>query len=279
MVPCDQSRSMLDIESSPACSIAFLIHKPIGVLSSRVDSRITSIITKKSDPMRGQTYGGDPRPTVFDLAMKAGFPSDFSLVGRLDGETSGIMLFTQNMVLDRAVRDPPEDISKEREIKVKEYELVLRGERLSPVKGLESAELAAELAEPFTFSRHGVIYSTQRAHITIQRRWQEPRFSRGQQHLGWCVQVSIEIREGKHHQIRRMARRSQLTVMSLKRIRIAGILHLSSIPNPGDCRWLRENEVEYLLSQISDRRQTQRECEGSDCGNVEIVPPSDCIEC
>ena len=247
------------METSLVSSIAFVVHKPTGVLSSRVDSRTTSIITKKSDPMRGQAYGGEPRLTVFDIALKAGFPSDFSLVGRLDGETSGIMLFTKDMVLDKAIRDPPEDLSEQSEIKVKEYEIVMMGERLCPENRVDYQELADELSEPFTFSRHGVVYSTQRATVTIQRHWQEAHLSRGQPHLGWCVQASVVIREGKHHQIRRMARRSELSVIRLQRIRIAGCLHLNSIPMPGDCRWLRVDEVEFLLSQIQSLRQTKNE--------------------
>ena len=237
-------------------SIAFVIHKPVGVLSSRVDSRTTSIITKKSDPMTGQAYGGASRPTVFDIACSKGFPSNFSLVGRLDSETSGIMLFTKNMVLDKAIRDPPDDLSEQSEIKVKEYELVMMGTRLDPHHGFDSLALAEELSAPFAFSRHGVLYSTQRAKVVIQRHWQEPHLSKGRSHLGWCVEASIILREGKHHQIRRMARRSELSVVSLRRVRIAGVLRLSSVPRPGDCRWLREDEVEHLLSHIAQHRQT-----------------------
>jgi 16S rRNA U516 pseudouridylate synthase RsuA-like enzyme len=83
---------------------AFLIHKPIGAISSTVDSKLNSIIMNKDDPLCGQTYsnkGVTSRPTVYDYAQLAGFPTNFSLVGRLDVATSGIMLFTNDTILDK----------------------------------------------------------------------------------------------------------------------------------------------------------------------------------
>lgn len=240
------------MDSGPPSSIAFVVHKPVGVISSRVDSRPSTVITKKSDPLRGQAYGGEARPTVFDIAGAAGFPVDYSLVGRLDAETSGIMLFTNNIKLDRAIRDPPPVDAMETDIKVKEYAMVVMGPRLFPGRYLDLLALTCELSQPFTFSRHGVIYSTQKATVNVLRHWQETHLSRGRNNLGWCVELSVVIREGKHHQLRRMARRSKLTVLSLRRVRIAGLLCIDSIPEPGDCRWLEREEVEQLFAKMDN---------------------------
>ena len=60
----------------------------------------------------------------------------------------------------------------------------------------------------------------------------------------------IVLREGKHHQIRRIAKRSGFHVARLHRVRIAGILSVDSIPNPGDCRWLTIEEINALYEGL-----------------------------
>jgi 16S rRNA U516 pseudouridylate synthase RsuA-like enzyme len=67
---------------------SFLLNKPCGVISSKVDSKVNSLITKKADPRVGECYGGIARPTVYEVAIENGYPGDFGLVGRLDIETS-----------------------------------------------------------------------------------------------------------------------------------------------------------------------------------------------
>ena len=86
----------------------FIIHKPVGVLASRVDSSITNVVAKEHDPLFGQQRGGPSRSTIYDTAEAAGFPTDCGLVGRLDCKTSGVMLYTDDAVLGRAVSDPAE---------------------------------------------------------------------------------------------------------------------------------------------------------------------------
>ncbi len=75
---------------------AFLVHKPCGVISSTVDAALNNVIQKQHLDTFGQRKGGEARLTVYDIATKAGFPNDYSLVGRLDAETTGIILFTNN---------------------------------------------------------------------------------------------------------------------------------------------------------------------------------------
>jgi 16S rRNA U516 pseudouridylate synthase RsuA-like enzyme len=229
---------------------AFIIHKPMGVISATVDSAITSLVRKEGDPLCGLPRGGEGRPTVYSLASAAGFPTDFSLVGRLDAETSGVMLFTRDIALDRAVRDPPEELANcINPFKIKEYALTLLCPRLhGDSRSLE--ELAEEMAAPFSFSRHGQWFHTGRAEVVVTSKWQEPALMLGQAHLGWCLEVRVRLREGKHHQIRRMARRSGFTVLSLTRVRIAGVLSLDSIPTPGQCRWLSPLEVAELRAGL-----------------------------
>ena len=62
------------------------------------------------------------------------------------------------------------------------------------------------------------------------------------------------IQEGKHHQIRRMAKRSGFIVRSLCRTRIAGVLTLASVPVPGQCRWVQDEELEVLYTGLGITR-------------------------
>jgi 16S rRNA U516 pseudouridylate synthase RsuA-like enzyme len=70
----------------------FIVHKPVGVVSSTVDTGPTELIKKKDHPRFGLPKNSEARMTVYDVARNAGFPTDCGLVGRLDLETSGIMV-------------------------------------------------------------------------------------------------------------------------------------------------------------------------------------------
>ena len=196
-----------------------------------------------------------PRPTVYDIAERAGFPTDVGLMGRLDKETSGVIVMSDDPLLLRALTEPavpdqPGD-NNERKFgisvspyKRKKYRLILCGEILNDVAYVST--LPTLLSEPFSFSKGGVCYETSSAGLELVRHWQDPSLSQGQAHMGWCVELSVTLAEGKHHQIRRMARRLRLHVVSLCRINIAGILDISSVPLPGQCRWLTKDEIKEL---------------------------------
>jgi 16S rRNA U516 pseudouridylate synthase RsuA-like enzyme len=47
-----------------------------------------------------------------------------------------------------------------------------------------------------------------------------------------------------------MAKRSGFHVVSLHRIRIASILHIDSVPIPGQCRWLTDQEIAQLYEGL-----------------------------
>lgn len=193
-----------------------------------------------------------PRDTVYDVAEKAGFPNTLGLVGRLDRETSGVIVMTNDSRLLVELTKPdvntiPSDLTK---FKEKKYRLILCGKQLSDVQYANN--IANELSEPLSFSKQGVSYQTNEAEIALIRRWQEYKFSNGgRPDMGWCVELEITLREGKHHQIRRMARRSRLHVISLCRISIASILCIESVPNPGDCRWITASEVMELYTGLN----------------------------
>ena len=167
---------------------SFLVHKPVGVVSSTIDTGPTELIRRKDHPRCGLPKDSIPRQTVYDIAQQAGFPTDCGLVGRLDLDTSGIMVWQQfnywyilfqdrvwlNVAIDPvnikfdcqlfsndtrladAIRDPPKDGSPlEMSIfKTKEYELrLLSSITYEPEDYFDTSALAEEMSQPFTFQK------------------------------------------------------------------------------------------------------------------------------
>lgn len=152
---------------------------------------------------------------MYEVAAKAGFPSDLGLAGRLDYMTSGIMLMSNDSRLLQGVIRPPqeeevgeetgkstEDATKRAKMfkyKTKVYEVCCFSDRLYTMTDLDA--IAAELSEPFSFSRQGQKHRTSPAQVEVLCRWQCSEHSRGRAELGWSVKLRIELREGKHHQV------------------------------------------------------------------------------
>jgi hypothetical protein len=261
---------------------------------------------------------------------------DIGLCGRLDFRTSGVMLMTDDAILNRAIRDPPknelddeddddenvidqvegesqnqwqereQDKDKEEEgkslenderylkYKSKVYLVKVTGERLNQIASMNHAHTADphidtnldthlntddhvtltppplsplppeltnlinEISLPFQFVRHHVIRQTTSAEIILKNFYQDNNLRTLQRpQRGWCLDLEICIREGKHHQIRRMIRRSHLKLLTLCRIQIASILRIESVPSPGDCRWLEEWEVDEIYHALQIKRSEE----------------------
>lgn len=257
------------MKSSPDDLGYFILHKPRGTLSSRVDANVTNLIQDRCHPRFGKQKGGVPCTTVYDISSKAGFPTNFGLVGRLDKDTSGIMLMTNDNQLATALRNPDDEKGIEIEeddgsphessllspssfepFKVKVYRAIFMARKKTVMSRAfsdgELEELAEKLSDPFTFRRNGNEYHTRRSNVQIFKQFQDENYRKGRDDLGWCIDIEIRISEGKHHQIRRIASRGNFCVLSLVRTCIASILHLDSIPNEGDCRYLTEEEVQAI---------------------------------
>lgn len=277
---------------------SFLVHKPINVLSSTVDPHMFDVVrtnsAQESDEKRRVVVSEESRLTVYDMARIAEFPTDLGLVGRLDCATSGVILFTSDSRLQRAILQPldyddeenginnnnkDKDLTKERnnpvdndtintntntnttaisntlqQFKQKEYELKL----LCPQKYKSIDELKDDLPriktallEPFSFYRTGRQFHTNsNTQVEIIHYGQDPMYTKGRPDMGWTITAKVTLTEGKHHQIRRMATRNKFVVVSLKRLCIASILNIDSVPNPGDCRWLNDEEVQTLQTSL-----------------------------
>ena len=178
---------------APADSLVYLIlHKPAGVLTSL------------SDPHR--------RPVVLDLLPRRGLPRLFP-VGRLDYQTEGLLLLTNDGALAHTLMHPRFEVEKEYLAKVRgrptqadlmrlEAGVVSKGDRLR-------AEAAA-LLRPGTGS-------------------------------GW---LKLVVREGRYHEIRRMCEAIGHPVLKLRRVRLGPIV-LGELPK-GAWRRLSTRELASL---------------------------------
>lgn len=171
--------------------VCLLLYKPSGYLTSLFDA-----------------WG---RPTVGELVRDAGirlFP-----VGRLDLETSGALLLTNDGELAHRLMHPSFGVSKE---------------YLARVGGLPTPLVLERL-------RTGVLLEdgiTAPARVSLVKRGRA------------SAQISLTIHEGRNRQVRRMLAAVGHPVLSLKRVRF-GPLTLTAL-QPGEWRRLREEEVNAL---------------------------------
>jgi len=155
---------------------------------------------------RGYTSGKDGKKTIFHAFPKL---SHLHTVGRLDKESEGLILLTNDGLVTKAVTGKDHCIEKEYLVTVREDVLPWMIEKMERGMVLEDGPTLPAKAK--RISRH---------------------------------QFRITLREGRKHQIRRMANKLHLTVEELKRTRIHNI-HLGRM-RPRNARRLTREEVEEL---------------------------------
>ena len=173
--------------------VYLVLNKPAGYLSTARD-----------------THG---RPTVLDLVASR---ERLYPVGRLDADSEGLLLLTNDGSLAYAVTHPGHEVEKE-------YQVLVRGE--------PSRETIAHL-------RRGVEIEGGRstpAEVAVL----------GPGHGGTWLRMTL--REGRKRQIRRMSEAVGHPVIHLRRVRI-GPVHLADLP-PGRCRELSPTEVRALKGE------------------------------
>jgi 23S rRNA pseudouridine2605 synthase len=172
------------------------LHKPRGVISS--------------------TASQDNRQTVRDLVQ--GLPERLYPVGRLDVDSEGLILLTNDGELTEYLTHPRYESEKE-------YRVLVRGE-------VDEERLNAW--------RRGVVLEGQRTAPAQVRR--EEATSAGT----W---LRVIMHEGRKHQIRDIGALLGLPVRRLVRVRM-GALRLGNLP-PGDWRELKPGEVEDLRAGLA----------------------------
>ena len=170
-----------------AAPLTIMLHKPAGFVSTRRDPQA--------------------RDTVFDL-LPAKFSRLFN-IGRLDAQTEGLLLLTNNGDLAQRLTHPRFKIEKE-------YEVTL-DRRWDPM-------LAPKLTR-------GIFLDGRRARVA-------------QLHSISPTRLRVVLRQGINRQIRRMFEAVGYRVTNLSRIRMAN-LRLDDLPR-GHWRTLTKRELESL---------------------------------
>ncbi len=182
----------------PEKKVYFILNKPRGVLTSLEDPQ--------------------GRPTVRDFLM--GIRQRVFPVGRLDYDSEGMLLLTNDGELAHAVLHPSRKIPKTYLVKVKGVLEEEEMERLRKGIRLERTLTAPAKVKPMR--------------KTDSNSW-----------------IEMTIYEGKKRQIRRMLDKVGHPVIRLMRIRINGIE--MGIIKPGEYRRLSPEELEKLRSEVSGK--------------------------
>ena len=187
-----------------------LLHKPRGVLS-----------TARDPGGRAHVVG------MVQSAVPAGervYP-----VGRLDADSTGLLLLTNDGELAHRLAHPRHGVAKE-------YHVAVQG----PLTGETLARL-----------EHGLWLADPKAGGAKRARFEAARVLRRQKdrRRGDLSLVSVTLKEGMNREIRRLFARVGLDVVSLKRVAL-GPLRIGTLP-VGAFRRLRPDEVATLRQAVA----------------------------
>jgi len=185
----------------------YLMHKPVGVLTSNVDSSRTA--GRRRAPKEQQADGV---PTVRDL-LPAGLRGKIYPVGRLDKDSSGLLLLTNDGVLAYRLTHPKFDHEKEYEVTTARQ--ITDGQLRKLSLGIT---IMGEKTKPATVRRVGL-----------------SRFR-------------IALTEGRNRQIRRMCQKIGAPVQQLQRVRILTVVDRKL--QTGEGRFLTESERKNLCTAV-----------------------------
>lgn len=181
--------------------VTILLHKPLGYVSGQAeDGHQPAVVLVTADRRWAQDRGRPWHPAhVRGLAP----------AGRLDLDSTGLLVLTQDGRLARHLIGEESDVEKEYLVRVAPL-----GPGSFPDNGLERL-------------RHG---------LELDGRPLRPAKA------SWANedQLRIVLREGRRRQVRRMCERVGLKVLALRRVRIGSVL-LGPLP-PGQWRYLRDDE-------------------------------------
>lgn len=188
--------------------LCFALYKPYGVLS--------------------QFTSEDGHPGLLDLDLN--LPKDVWPVGRLDRDSEGLLLLTNDDRLKRALTDPVHNHSKTYWVQV---EGALADENIEPLRypmqlRIRKKNTTTKPAEAHVMSPPDLPERVPpiRKRLSIPTSW-----------------LSIALTEGKNRQIRKMTAHIGFPTLRIVRVGIGSLslnaLHLA----PGECRLLTAEEV------------------------------------
>ncbi len=197
------------VEQEPLAD--YLLHKPKGY------------VTTASDP--------DGRPTVFDLIPDA--PVRLFAVGRLDFNTEGVLLLTNDGELAHALMHPSRGVQKIYHAKFRETLTAAMVSRLQQGVELPPARPLGRNGEPLPVPQH---------HGPAE--WSAPADVEVLKFTSRHTWAEIRLHEGKNRQIHRMAEAVGSSLLKLVRVEYAGLT--AAGVEVGQSRPLRPLEIQRL---------------------------------
>ena len=185
--------------------VYYLLHKPAGYISATEDKRDRTVME------------------LVPSDRKDMFP-----VGRLDKDTEGLLLITDDVALAHELLSPKKHVDKTYYAKV---------------SGKVTEEDARALAEGVDIGEKDL---TRPARLEILSTWESDT---GSEENGkrWESEIRLTIHEGKFHQVKRMMEALGKKVTYLKRLSMGPLALPADLPT-GKYRLLTEKELELLKS-------------------------------
>lgn len=189
-----------DIEVENIPYITLILNKPEGYMCSMIDEKY---------------------PSVMHL-IPENYQKRVRMVGRLDADTTGLLILTDNGVLNSRLANPKYAVEKTYEVTVNH---VLKEDLIEIFKA-GNIDLGRD---EFSSSAKLVIHDDYHASLTIH--------------------------EGKYHEVKRLFKRFDYEVINLKRVKF-GPLELGDIPL-GEYRRIDEEEYQALLNITNMKKEEQ----------------------
>lgn len=228
-------------------TVVLLYNKPAGVVTTHDENDIKGRMNVYQDvlSMRGFVSNGPTGKSLKELTGVS--PTDWNAIGRLDAETSGLLLLTNDGGLVHHVTNKSSRTSRELGPLGKTYEAVIMGYHedastiISTIRGsgVDIGQKYGGQTEP----AHDICVL---GHPTQK-----------------TTKVSLTIYEGKNRQVRRMFHALGSGVIQLQRVAIGGNLTLADL-REGQWRILSDEEVRDHLKweprafEYSRRSSVQR---------------------
>lgn len=184
-------------------NLYLMMNKPADTVCAAKDGLHDTVFDCLGDEYRHSFLGGD-----------------LHLVGRLDIDTEGLLLFTTDGALTHRLTSPKTHVSK---------------------------TYLVSLMKPLSASEQAVYTDSLREGLDIPPEGDEKGFVSLPAEVQWLSdrQCSLVIYEGKYHQVKRMFSALGNKVIALKRTAMGKVL-LDQTLAPGEYRELSENELELL---------------------------------
>lgn len=212
-------------------TVYVMLHKPDGVVSATEDHRDRTVLDLL-----------DP-----DVTVLSPFP-----VGRLDKDTEGLLLLTNDGKLAHDLLSPRKHVPKTYraliagDVDESDYEAFRRGVELDDGYVTLPAELKVLVGSSAEPSEHMARYAAEMAGAKEHADRREAISPTNP--LSW---IELTIHEGKFHQVKRMFEAVGKKVLYLRRISM-GPLTLDKTLEPGEWRELTAEEVDCLRNYRKD---------------------------